>query len=178
MNTLYGHESIREGGTRMVKFQFFSGIVTNISDFFTTATDQSGCYKLMSVDNGTGSSVNFVIEPDTYFVDQAMVRAGDRVTGYYDGNAPVPLIYPPQYRALVMVKETPNQNVKVDFFNSQLISSDGMLKLNLAPTTRLRLKNGQLFTGNPANRNLIVIYGPSTFSIPAQTTPYRVIVWC
>lgn len=162
----------------MVKFLFFSGIVTNISDFFTTATDQSGCYKLMSVDNGTGSNVNFVIEPDTYFVDQAMVRAGDRVTGYYDGNAPVPLIYPPQYRALVMVKETPNQNVKVDFFNSQLISSDGMLKLNLAPTTRFRLKNGQRFTGNPANRNLIVIYGPSTFSIPAQTTPYRVIVWC
>jgi hypothetical protein len=162
----------------MVKFQSFSGIVTNISDFPTTANDQSGCYKLMAVNNGTGGTVNFVIEPDTYFLDQAMVRPGDRVTGYYDANAPVPLIYPPQYRALVMVKENPNQNVKVDFFNSQLVSSDGMLKLNLAPTTRLVLKNGQQFTGNPANRNLIVVYGPSTFSIPAQTTPYRVIVWC
>ncbi|WP_423409138.1 hypothetical protein AABM38_03400 [Heyndrickxia sp. MSNUG] len=162
----------------MVKFQFFSGIVTNIGDFFTTANDQSGCYKLMSVDNGNGNMVNFVIEPNTYFVDHAMVRVGDRVTGYYDGNAPVPLIYPPQYRALVMVKETQNQNVKVDFFNSQLVSSDGMLKLNLAPATRLRLTNGQRFTGNPANRNLIVIYGASTFSIPAQTTPNRVIVWC
>ncbi|MEH7444156.1 hypothetical protein V7201_17725 [Bacillus sp. JJ1122] len=162
----------------MVKFQFFSGIVTNIGDFFTTANDPSGCYKLMSVDNGNGNMVNFVIEPNTYFVDHAMVRVGDRVTGYYDGNAPVPLIYPPQYRALVMVKETQNQNVKVDFFNSQLVSSDGMLKLNLAPTTKLRLTNSQRFTGNPANRNLIVVYGPSTFSIPAQTTPYSVIVWC
>lgn len=161
----------------MVKFQSFSGIVTNISDFFTTANDQSGCYKLMAVSNAD-STVNFVIEPDTYFLDQAMVMPGDRVTGYYDGNAPVPLIYPPQYRALVMVKENPNQNVKVDFFNRQLVSSDGMLKLNLAPTTRLRLKNNQVFTGNPANRNLIVVYGASTFSIPAQTIPARVIVWC
>jgi hypothetical protein len=161
----------------MVKFQPFSGTVTMISDFPTTVNDQSGCYKLMSVNNG-GNIVNFVIEPNTYFVDQAMVVIGDRVTGYFDANAPVPLIYPPQYRALVMVKEMPNQNVKVDFFDSQLVSSDGMLKLNLSPNTRMILKNGQLFTRNPANRNLIVIYGPSTFSIPAQTTPYKIIVLC
>jgi hypothetical protein len=161
----------------MVKFQPFSGTVTMISDFPTTVNDQSGCYQLMSVNNG-GNIVNFVIEPTTYFVDQAMVGIGDRVTGYFDANAPVPLIYPPQYRALVMVKEMPNQNVKVDFFDSQLVSSDGMLKLNLSPNTRMLLKNGQLFTRNPANRNLIVIYGPSTFSIPAQTTPYKIIVLC
>src|SRR5574342_991830 len=133
MNILYRHESNREGGTRMVKFQFFSGIVTNIGDFFTTANDQSGCYKLMSVDNGNGNMVNFVIEPDTYFVDQALVRVGDRVIGYYDANAPVPLIYPPQYRALVMVKDSPFQNVKVAYFDSQLLSSDGQLRLNLSP---------------------------------------------
>lgn len=162
----------------MVKLQPFSGTVTMINDFSTTASDQSGCYKLMAVDSGNGNTVNFVIEPKTYFLDQALVGIGDRVTGYYDANAPVPLIYPPQYRAIVMVKETPYQNVKVDFFNSQLISSDGMLKLNLSPNTRMLLENGQLFTRNPANRNLIVVYGPSTFSIPAQTTPYKIIVLC
>ena len=47
-----------------------------------------------------------------------MVTVGDRVTGYYDGDAPTLLIYPPQYQALVMVKDNPNQNVKVDYFNS------------------------------------------------------------
>ena len=62
-----------------------------------------------------------------------MVTVGDRVTGYYDGDAPTILIYPPQYQALVMVKENPYQNVKVDYFNSQLLSSDGQLQLNLSP---------------------------------------------
>ena len=28
------------------------------------------------------------------------------------------------------------------------------------------------------NRNLIVIYGATTKSIPAQTTPYKIIVMC
>lgn len=163
----------------MVKYQPFSGTVTMINDFsITPSGENKGCYRLMSVIDGTGRQVNFVVQPKTYFVDQAMVEVGDQVTGYYDANAPVPMIYPPQYRVLVMVKETRSQNVKVDFFNSQLISSDGMLKLNLSPGTQILLENGQRFTKSPANRNLIVVYGPSTFSIPAQTTPYRIIVLC
>ena len=163
----------------MVKFLSFRGTVTMINDFITGQNGESeGCNKLVSVENKTGATVNFVVSPNTYFVDHAMVAVGDQVTGYYDGNAPAPLIYPPQYQALVMVKESPYQNVKVDFFNSQLVSSDGRLKLNLSPYTPIILKNGQSFTKNPANRNLIVIYGPSTKSIPAQTTPYKLIVWC
>ncbi|MBS8266515.1 hypothetical protein DYI25_19010 [Mesobacillus boroniphilus] len=163
----------------MVKFLPFSGTVTMINDFSVSPNSESeGCYKVMSLVDGSGRQVNFIVEPKTYFLDHAMVAVGDRVTGYYDADAPVPMIYPPQYRALVMVKETPSQNAKVDFFNSQLVSSDGMLKLNLSPGTQILLENGQRFTKSPANRNLIVVYGPSTFSIPAQTTPYRIIVLC
>ena len=125
-----------------------------------------------------GGIANFVVSPTTYFVDQAMVAVGDRVTGYYDTNAPVPLIYPPQYRALVIVKHTPSQNVKVDYFDSQLVSSDGQLKLNLSPYTQILLPNGQAFSKNIGNRNLIVIYGPATKSLPAQTTPFKIVVWC
>ncbi|HWQ75786.1 MAG TPA: hypothetical protein VN441_10755, partial [Syntrophomonas sp.] len=60
----------------------------------------------------------------------------------------------------------------------QLESSDGQLRLNLSPYTVIVLTNGQLFSRYPGNRDLIVIYGPSTRSIPAQTTPYRIIVLC
>lgn len=163
----------------MPNFKSFQGNVTMISDFMISTNDEgAGCYKLMSVDNGFGSYVNFVVSPTTYFVDQVMVRVGDRVTGYYDANAPVPLIFPPQYRALVMVKETSFQNVKVDFFNNMLVSSDGTLQLNLSPFTPILLENGQQFTKIPVNRNLIVIYGITTKSIPAQTTPYKIIVMC
>ncbi|CAM3781258.1 hypothetical protein [Mesobacillus zeae] len=163
----------------MTNFYSFHGTVTMISDFFTGQNGEGeGCYKLISVENGLGAIVNFVVSPTTYFVDHVMVTVGDGVTGYYDGDAPALLIYPPQYQALVMVKDNPNQNVKVDYFNSQLVSSDGRLQLNISPFTQLLLTNGQSFSRNPANRDLIVIYGPATQSIPAQTTPYRIIVLC
>lgn len=163
----------------MTNFYSFHGTVTMISDFITGQNGEGeGCNKVISVENELGALVNFVVSPTTYFVDHATVAVGDRLTGYYDGNAPVPLIYPPQYRALVMVKDSPYQNVKVDYFNSQLESSDGRLRLNISPYTQIVLTNGQPFSRNPANRDLIVIYGPATKSIPAQTTPYRIIVLC
>jgi hypothetical protein len=162
----------------MAAFLSFSGIITMIDDFSTGAGEPTGCYKLMTVQNRDGNIVNFVVSPATYFVDHTMVAVGDPVIGFYDANAPVPLIYPPQYQAIVMTKVTVGQNVKVDYFNSQLISSDGMLKINITPFTQILLENGQAFTKNPANRNLIVVYGAVTMSIPAQTTPYRIIVMC
>jgi len=161
----------------MTNFYSFQGIVTSIQDF-NIGQNGEGCYKLFTVENETGSVVNFVVTPTTYFVDHVIVAIGDRITGYYDGDAPVPLIYPPQYRALIMVKDSPFQNVKVDFFNQQFMSKDGQLKLNFSSYTQVLLTNGQPFSRNPANRDLIVIYGPSTKSIPAQTTPYRIIVLC
>lgn len=163
----------------MADFQFFSGTITMIEDFLIDESGQgAGCYKRMSLLNGNGSVVNFVVSPDTYFVDNVMVKVGDKVTGYYDASLPVILIYPPQYRAIVMVKNTPYYNVKVDYFDSYLVSSDNMLRLIISPYTQIVLENGQAFNRVPTNRNLIVIYGASTKSIPAQTAPYKIIVMC
>ena len=161
------------------KFAAFSGTVSMIEDFPISQDDASaGCYKLMSLESVTMGPVNFIISPETYFVNHEVIEAGDEVTGFYDANAPVPLIYPPQYRAIVMAKNTGAQNVTVDYFNNQLISSDGNLKLNIAPNTEIILTNDQIFNRYPGSRNLIVVYGPTTFSIPAQTTPYKIIVLC
>lgn len=161
----------------MKDFQSISGIIIGISDLFTTP-ETMGCDKLITVQKMDGEIANFVVSPDTYFVDHLMVRPGDMVTGFYDANAPIPLIYPPQYQAIVMARAVPYQNVKVDCFNEALVSSDGMLKLNIAPTTQILLENGQAFTGNPANRYLVVVYGSTTRSIPAQTTPEQIVVLC
>ena len=154
----------------MISFNSFSGFVTAIDDF--------GCNRTLSVIGSDGNIVNFVVTPDTYFVDQEMVGVGDFITGYYDGNAPVALIFPPSYTALIIVRFNQNQRVTVDYFNSQLISSDGQLMLNISPYTQTMLKNGQPFTGNLANQNLLVVYAIATRSIPAQTTPAKIIVWC
>ncbi|MGE4213616.1 MAG: hypothetical protein AB7E42_02405 [Anaerotignaceae bacterium] len=161
-----------------MNFKSFRGAVTSISDFMISSNDNEGCYKIMSVSDMQGGLVNFVIAPTTYFVEQEMVLVGDRITGYYDGDAPVPMIFPPQYRALIIVKNSNTRNVKVDYFDCDLVSSDGKLKLNISNKTKIALINGQVFSQSPANRNLIVIYGASTRSIPAQTTPIEIIIWC
>lgn len=161
------------------KFAGVSGIVTRIEDFNPSPNKTSaGCYKLMSLESKDMGPVNFVISPETYFVDHEVVEVGDEVTGFYDANAPAILIYPPQYPAIVMARSTDYQNVTVDFFNNQLVSSDGNLKLNIAQSTEVILTNDQPFNRYPGNRNLIVVYGPTTKSIPAQTTPYKIIVLC
>ncbi len=162
----------------MISYKFFYGLITTIDEFWTNNPQNEGCYKIMTIQMYDGNIINFIISPDTYFVDNYVMKIGDLVVGYYDANAPVPLIYPPQYRALIVAQLTLDRNIKVDFFNEQLISSDGMLKLNIFPSTKIIQENGQIFTGNLANRNLIVTYGPVTRSIPAQTTPYKVIVIC
>lgn len=163
----------------MKKFSSFAGTVTMIQDYLVNSDEElKGCFKLMSLLRGDGSIVNFVISPTTYFLDRVMVSVGDHVTGFYDVNLPVLLIYPPQYQALIIVKDNPYQNIKVDYFDSQLVSNDAQLQLNISSYTPILLQNDQLFTLSPANRNLLVVYGPTTLSIPAQTTPFKIIVLC
>ncbi|WP_163103247.1 hypothetical protein [Peribacillus alkalitolerans] len=163
----------------MRTFGSFHGTVTMINDFNVSGNEElTGCYKLMTLTNDEGTVVNFIISPTTYFLNHVMVVVGDRVTGYYDVNVPVVLIYPPQYEAIIIAKDTPYQNVKVAYFDNQLLSSDGQLKLNLSSFTPIWLRNDQPFTHYPGNRDLLVVYGPTTMSIPAQTTPYKIIVMC
>ncbi|WP_087974870.1 hypothetical protein [Oceanobacillus rekensis] len=163
----------------MKKFSPVHGTVTMIQDYSVGLDEElNGCFKLMSLLTGDGSTVNFVISPTTYFLDHVIVSIGDRVTAFYDVNVPVILIYPPQYQGLIIARDNPYQNVKVDYFDSQLVSSDGQLQLNISNHTPILLPNDQPFTLNPANRNLLVVYGPTTMSIPAQTTPYKIIVMC
>ena len=166
-------------GGLMINFFSITGTITNIEDFWINESQESlGCYKLISLQDDSGNTTNFVVAPETYILNNDILLPGDRVTGYYDGNAPVPLIYPPQYRALVMHKAQSFPNIKVGYFNNQLISSDNQLRLNLSPSTLIVIRNGLLFSRIPVNHNLIVIYGPTTRSIPAQTSPYKIIVLC
>ncbi len=155
------------------QFMYVQGTVTGISNF-----SANGCTKLFQVMDEQGNITNLVIQPDTYFVDNIRFGVGMPIIGFYDGNAPVPLIYPPQFQAVVVAMNNQWENITVDYFNRSLVNSDNTLKLNISDSTDIVLENGQMYDGNLANRNLIVIYGNTTRSIPAQTTPKKVIVMC
>lgn len=154
----------------------FTGIVTGIGNF--AGNQDRGCNKLFLIEDKEGNLVNFVLTPDTYVVDGVKLKLGDQVYGFYNSNAPVILIYPPQFHARVMGKFNNSQSVKVDYFNDQGISSDGLLMIRPDVDTEILLENGQDFIGDIANRELIVLYSRSTKSIPAQTVPDKIIVMC
>lgn len=136
------------------------------------------CYQVIEISTPESGIANLIAGPDTYFVHQVRIIPGMQIVGFYDGRAPMPLIYPPQYNALVIGEVTTWQNIKVDYFGRNLVSSDGTLRLNIADSTDIITKTGQDFQCGVSGRTLIVLYGASTRSIPAQTTPDQVIVLC
>ena len=119
-------------------------------------------------------SVNFFINPDTYVVDFTTLSVGMMATFWYRNDAPMPLIYPPQYTAVVVAEERSDRNVDVSYYSNSLVNEEQTLQLNLDGTVDVRTVNNQYFQASPANHNLVVIYSSSTRSIPAQTTPSTV----
>lgn len=160
----------------MKQLKAFRGVIRSIDPL----SSGSGCDLIFTIIGFTGADEIFrlVVTPDTFVLDNTTLQPGDEITAWIDASRPVILIYPPQYEAVAIAKATHGENVKADLFNSELISSDGMLQLNLSPETKIIQTNGQIYPGTLANNSLLVIYGPSTRSIPAQTTPYEVIVLC
>lgn len=150
-------------------YKYFTGTVEKI----TSLNDGS---KFLGLVDEDGKEANFVISKDTYVVNNSKIDKGSIVTGFYDGSLPMIMIYPPRYNTKIIVVEDEGQNMKVDVFDEEMVSSDNELKLNINDDTPVVLKDGTSFYGDLANRNLVVLYGPSTRSIPAQTSPFKVIV--
>lgn len=152
-------------------YNSFTGTIKEITDF--KAIEGS---KFVSLENEEGMVANIIISKDTYILNNLKLAAGSEITGYYDANAPMIMIYPPQYNAEVVVVSDKDQNVKVDRFDKDLISFDQSLKLNISKETEIVLQDGKAFEGDIAGRKLVVVYGASTRSIPAQTNPTKIVV--
>ena len=153
-------------------FNSFTGTVKKISD-----SESVKGLKYVSLENAEGQEANLVISDSTFIVNDAKIVIGSVITGFYDANAPMILIYPPQYNTeVVYVAGSENQNIKVDRFNDELVSSDNELKLNISKDTQIVLQDGTAYEGKLANKKLVVFYTVTTRSIPAQTNPSKVVV--
>lgn len=158
-------------------FLSFTGVITRI-EMTVSRGRYDGCSQMVTVENESGNTVNFLMNANTFVVDYVTVYESLPVTVFYNGNAAVPLIYPPQYTAAVIAAQTEGQMVYVGYFNNILMSSDQGLKLNLAPSTVVVTQNNQTFQGSPTGHTLVVLYSQTTRSIPPQTTPDKIIVLC
>ena len=138
-----------------------------------------GCTMTLTLQTGDQGIVNFTLPSSAYVLNARQFAVGDRITCFYENNVAVPLIYPPLYRAVAAAHTPAGTTAVLDTFNNQLTNSDGTIRLNMSSkTTKTVLPNGQLFVGYLAGKTLLVLYTSSTRSIPAQTTPEQIVVFC
>ena len=135
------------------------------------------CSQMLSLRTENGI-VNFAVDMDTVIIDSRQLRQGMRVAAFYDSNLPVPLIFPPQYRAQIITILGRNEQVMLNYFDEDLTAADGSLALNLSAGTVVKTINGQNITCNLGDHLLLVYYTVTTRSLPPQTTPRKIIVLC
>lgn len=159
----------------------FEGVTGTIVDMVPTRIGNrraNGCMIFVTLEDMDGNTVNFILTPSTFVVDFETLSVGMLCTFWYAADAPVPLIYPPQYNAVVAAQEKNGRFINVGYYNMSLVNESQTLQLNMDGSVDVRTTNNQYFQGSPANHNLVVVYNTSTRSIPAQTTPKQVFVLC
>ncbi|RXJ00744.1 copper amine oxidase N-terminal domain-containing protein [Anaerobacillus alkaliphilus] len=152
-------------------YHSFTGSVTEMRE-----SDGVEGSMIVTVKNDQKQIANIIISKDTYLLGENPLEVGTVITGFYDAHAPMLMIYPPQYNTEVVVVGELGDNIKVDLFDQNLVSADFFLKLNVSEETEIISQNGENFEGDVSNRHLAVLYGITTRSIPAQTSPSKIIV--
>lgn len=152
-------------------FERIEGMIQSIN------RGDSCCSMMLSLISNS-NIVNVVVSGDTTIIDNVRLRAGMRVAVFYDANLPVPAVYPPQYRAEIVTSLRRGQQAALGYFDENLVSADASLKLNIGPMTNVVTLNGQSYACSPENSELLVYYTNTTFSIPAMTTPQKIVVMC
>ena len=123
---------------------------------------------------------NIVVGQETVVVDntgkRVELKEGMDFTAYVDGNKPMILIYPPQYSPdLVIVQTEEIGFAEVARFDENFANES--LKLNISDETVIENLSGTAVEAkNIVGVDVAVFYKFTTFSIPAQTTPSKIIV--
>lgn len=130
--------------------------------------------QLIEIDLGEDVTAHVVRAADTFVADELAV--GDHIVAFYDATAMMIAIYPPRYKAEAIALVNEEREVMVDFFDENLRNAANTLVLNIGGETKIEDQNGDDFKGSLANQKLYVEYTFTTKSLPAQTTPSRVVV--
>lgn len=101
------------------------------------------------------------------------------LTAYVGANTPMTMQFPPVYRPSAIVVETAELPFStMAHFDEDLLDETNSLKLNLAETTVLVNQDGETVEADALkNQDLLVFYSITTRSIPAQTTPSKVVLF-
>lgn len=106
------------------------------------------------------------------------LKLGDTVTAYIYADQPMLMIYPPQYNPAVVIVEAEEPGFAVvGTFDGNLVDEVLSLKLNISEGTMIVNEAGdEVANADFKGGNAVVFYTVTTKSIPAQTTPSKVVV--
>lgn len=155
-----------------------AGIITAIEYQGDGAFGGSDCTLLLTVQSEDQGLVHILLPPGAYVLNLHPFQVGDRATFFYSLGAPMPLVFPPRYRAVAAAYTPQGVTAVLDVFDGRLLNSEGTLLLKPSWATPVTLPNGQIFMGNPGNRLILATYSATTRSFPAQTVPEQMVVFC
>lgn len=117
-----------------------------------------------------GEETHFKMNEQTIFNSKTkdIPTKGDAIKIVVDGNSPAPAIIPAEYSASAVLKT--EENVFVGSFNK---TDDGFVSAD--NTLALELKDTDFVAEDFAGKDVVVLYGASTRSIPAITVPSQII---
>lgn len=113
------------------------------------------------------------------FIDKEDLKEGMEVSMFYSKDTIMLMSYPGQLKpdSIVVRSSKDFIDIKVDKFDKDLVSEDNMLKLNINEGVEVVDREGnKLSKEDILNKDLLVFFTASTKSIPAQTTPEKIIV--
>ena len=133
------------------------------------------------------NTVNLKITDDTLVYDNlgnkkalSDLTDGSKITVFTGSYEPTPLILPVQYTAnVIIINGDQEGNVNADTYLADeegYTNAANTLNIAAADDTKIVDKNEKEYKGDLDKNDLIVFYGASTKSIPAQTTPTKVVV--
>ena len=133
------------------------------------------------------NTVNLKITDDTLVYDNlgnkkalSDLTDGSKITVFTGSYEPTPLILPVQYTAnVIIINGDQEGNVNIDTYLADeegYTNAENTLKIATADDTKIVDKDEKEYKGDINKNDLIVFYDVSTKSIPAQTTPTKVVV--
>lgn len=163
-----------------------AGMFTKITAGAAKLSELSEGATLIEAIDSNDQEVSFVVGSDTLVVDSegkaAEIEEGMQFTTYTYWNEPTVLMLPPRYNPAVVVVEngigdmanTAGAFKKDD--SGRFVNSENTLSIADGENTEIVDRKGDTFEGDLDGKDLLVFYTISTRSIPAQTTPEKIIV--
>jgi len=168
------------GKIETTNFVKASGIITDVAKkegIVTLTVETIGKEPLITFYNLTNETLIYN-SGSTEKMKKTDIQKGQQIDTYYDKDKPMIMIYPAQISPeLVIVNDakTPG-SVKVGKFDEELLSLDNELNLKVNNKTVLENTKGDRIDKTELNgKELLVFYTIATKSIPAQTSPTKIV---